>query len=104
MKPIIIKANDNQTATVFLAKRIDANIFACKSSLSKRKPDLLVHIDYILSNIENVAFDKPIYNISKTVSMFNQDELAGLIEAHKNGENPYKCTIMCANTTLNEVG
>lgn len=31
------------------------------------------------------------------------DEEEGLIQASKNGENPFACTIMCANPKFNEI-
>jgi hypothetical protein len=34
---------------------------------------------------------------------FQSDETEGIIQASQNGENPFACTIMCANPLLNEV-
>ena len=103
MKTIEIKTANNQITTVILDKRIDANMFSCKSSLRKRNADLLVHIDYILTDVSEVSYEKATYTNSNTQNVMSQDEFDGVCQANEIGENPFKCTIMCSNTELNEV-
>ena len=103
MKTIEIKNRENQITTVILEKRIDANFFSCKSSSRKRNADLIVHIDYILTDVSEVTFANPIYKSSNNQNIMSQDEFDGLCQANEIGENPFKCSIMCSNTELNEV-
>ena len=97
MKTIKIKVANNQITTVILDKRIDANMFSCKSSSRKRNADLLVHIDNILTDVSEVSFEEAIYTNSNTQNVMSQDEFDGLCQANQIGENPFKCTIMCSN-------
>ena len=60
MKTIKIKVANNQFTTVILDKRIDANMFSCKSSSRKRNADLLVHIDNILTDVSEISFKEAI--------------------------------------------
>ena len=103
MKTIKIKVANNQITTVILDKRIDANMFSCKSSSRKRNADLLVHIDNILTDVSEVSFEEAIYTNSNIQNIMSQDEFDGLCQANQIGENPFKCTIMCCNPELNEV-
>ena len=103
MKAIEIRTANNQVATVILEKRIDVNMFSCKSSSRKRKADLLVHVDYILTDVSGVAYKEPTFTNSNNQNVMSQDEFFGLCQANQIGENPFKCTIMCNNTELNKV-
>ena len=103
MKTIEIKNIENQITTVILEKRIDANMFSCKSSSRKRNADLLVHIDNILTDVSNVTFENTTYTSSNIQNVISQDEFDGLCQANEIGENPFKCSIMCSNPELNEV-
>jgi len=102
MRTIDIKLGNNEIQTVVLDKRIDENIFSCKSSSRKRNADLLIHIDYIISDVTNIEFNTPTYKETNKYDIIGRDEFEGLCQAHINGENPFKCTIMCSNPSLNE--
>lgn len=93
MKTIEIKIG-NQITSVILEKRIDSNLFACKSTFRKRKSDLLIHIDYILTDVSDIQYEAPIFYSSNTQNVMSQDEFDGLCQASQNGENPFNCTIM----------
>lgn len=103
MKTLEIKKPNNTTQIVILDKRINEHIFSCKSSSRKRKGDLIVHIDYILTDVSDVKYEAPEYTESNGQNVLSQDEYDGLCQAHELGENPFKCTIMCSNSSLNEV-
>jgi hypothetical protein len=104
MKKLEIKNRKNEIEIVFLEKRIDFNFFSCKSSPRKRKADLLVHIDYILNDVSNITFENPKYENSNDQIPMSRDEFDGLCQSNEIGENPFKCSIMCSNPKLNEVG
>jgi len=104
MKTIEIKNRENKIATVILEKRIDASMFSCKSSSRKRKADLLVHIDYILTDVSNITFENQKYTSSNDQIPMSRDEFDGICQANEIGQNPFKCSIMCSNPKLNEVG
>jgi len=104
MKTIEIKNRKNKTQIVFLEKRIDFNFFSCKSSARKIKADLLVHIDYILTDVSNIKFENPKYTNSSDQIPMSRDEFDGICQSNEIGENPFKCSVMCSNPKLNEVG
>ena len=103
METLQIKSGNNQISTVILVKRIDANIFSCKSSSKKRNADLCVHIDNILTDVSNIPFQIATYESSNVQNAMSQDEFDGLCQANEINENPFKCSIMCSNPLLNEV-
>jgi len=95
MKTIEFKTVLGEVKTAIISRRIDNNLFSCKSSSLKRKDDLFIHISMILSDVSDVVIDEceSSYegNYSKT------DEFAGLCQANEIGENPWKSTMLVNN-------
>lgn len=70
--------------TAILSHRIDANLFACKSSARKRKNDVLVHIDNMLTDVSAVTYAEEIAE-DQTHGGMSQDEFDGLAQAGRLG-------------------
>ena len=101
MKTLTILNRNNEQVNVILDTRIDANFFSCKSTSRKRNSDLLIHIDRIISDVSDIKFIEATFR--KESNNNHGDEFDGLCQANQIGENPFKCSIMCSNTELNEV-
>lgn len=101
MKSIEYKTTQGNIETALIVKRIDKNLFSCKSNARKRNSDLLIHIDLILTDVSNVTFEDP--KTETGGAYFNTDEFDGLCQSNQIGENPFRASIMCSNPKLNEV-
>lgn len=102
MRTVQYTAANGAIETAIIVNRIDQNMFACKSNSRKRSADLIVHLDYILTDVSDITFEAPKFSDEKD-GYFATDEFAGLCQAGALGLNPFKCTIMCSNPELNEV-
>lgn len=94
MRAIEYKTAQGELKAAFIVSRIDENLFSCKSSSRKRNPDLLIHADYILTDVSDVKAEG--VEICEGSAYANTDEFAGLCQAAEIGENPFKCTILTA--------
>ena len=94
----------NTSEVVILVKRMDANLFACKSSARKRKADMIVHISLIKTDVSHIAYENATICEDETNIGMSQDEFDGICQSAQIGQNPFRCSVMCANPRLNEVG
>jgi hypothetical protein len=92
MKTIEFKTVSGEVKTAIVSTRIDENLFSCKSSNSKRKDDLFIHISMILSDVSDIAINDCEFSDDEGYS--KTDEFEGLCQANQIGENPFKSTML----------
>lgn len=84
MKNLTIKTLTGETREVILVNRISQNMFACKTSSRKRKSDLFVSIDMIITDVSDIKFTEEVGEDSTHKGM-SQDEFDGLKQAGELG-------------------
>ena len=84
MTTLTITTPTGQNQEVILVNRIDANMFACKTSARKRNSDILVHVDFILTDVSSISFEEET-GTDTTRGAMSQDEFDGLCQAGEMG-------------------
>ena len=80
MKILEYTTADGEIKTAILSHRIDANLFACKSSKRKRKNDIILHVSRIKTDVSAEPYEEE-YGEDNTCAGMSQDEFDGLAQA-----------------------
>ena len=94
MEAIKYKTATGEVKEAILISRIDKNFFDCKSDSKKRKGDLYLHIDTILTDVSGIAYEEE--TSKEEAGYFSTDEFNGLCQAGELGLEFQKATELVA--------
>lgn len=101
MNTVEYRTIQGETRTAHNVTRIDADMFAGKSSTRKRKSDLMIHIDNIITDVSHMTYEEETAE-DQTHGGMSQDEFDGLTQAGELGLEFPEATELVNRKTIKE--